>query len=53
MIDPQHFVLATVNELFLLPDKLIESSVLWLLLALLILGLAFLVFYVISLPLRR
>ena len=53
MIDPQNFVLATVNELFLLPDKLIESSVLWLLLALLILGLAFLVFYVISLPLRR
>ena len=53
MIDPQNFVLATVNELFFLPDKLIESSVLWLLLALLILGLALLVFYVISLPLRR
>ncbi len=53
MIDPQNFVLATVNELFFLPDKFIESSVLWLLLALLILGLAFLVFYVISLPLRR
>ena len=53
MIDPQNFVLATVNELFFLPDKFIESSVLWLLLALLILGLALLVFYVISLPLRR
>ena len=53
MIDPQNVVLATVNELFFLPDKLIESSVLWLLLALLILGLALLVFYVISLPLRR
>ena len=53
MIDPQKFVLATVSELFSLPDKLIESSVLWLLLALLILGLALLVFYVISLPLRR
>ncbi len=53
MIDPQNFVLAAVNELFFLPDKFIESSVLWLLLALLILGLALLVFYVISLPLRR
>jgi len=53
MIDPQKFVLATVSELFFLPDKFIESSVLWLLLALLILGLALLVFYVISLPLRR
>jgi len=53
MIDPQNFVLATVNELFFLPDKFIESSVLWLLLALSILGLALLVFYVISLPLRR
>ena len=53
MIDPQNVVLATVNELFFLPDKFIESSVLWLLLALLILGLALLVFYVISLPLRR
>ena len=53
MIDPQNFVLATVNELFFLPDKFIESSVLWLLLALLILGLALLSFYVISLPLRR
>jgi len=53
MIDPQNFVLATANELFFLPDKFIESSVLWLLLALLILGLALLVFYVISLPLRR
>jgi type II secretory pathway component PulF len=53
MIDPQNFVLATVNELFFLPDKFIESAVLWLLLALLILGLALLVFYVISLPLRR
>jgi len=53
MIDPQNFVLATVNELFFLPDKFIESSGLWLLLALSILGLALLVFYVISLPLRR
>jgi type II secretory pathway component PulF len=53
MIDAQNFVLATVSELFFLPDKFIESSVLWLLLALLILGLALLVFYVISLPLRR
>ena len=53
MIDPQHIVLAMVSELFFLPDKFIESSVLWLLLALLILGLALLVFYVISLPLRR
>ena len=53
MIDPQNVVLATVSELFFLPDKFIESSVLWLLPALLILGLALLVFYVISLPLRR
>ena len=53
MIDPQNLVLATVSELFFLPDKFIESSVLWLLLALLILGLALLVFYVISLPMRR
>jgi hypothetical protein len=53
MIDPQNFVLATVSELFFLPDKFIESSVLWLLLALLILGLALLIFCVISLPLRR
>ena len=53
MIDAQNFVLAMVSELFFLPDKFIESSVLWLLLALLILGLALLVFCVISLPLRR